>query len=191
MGRVIQFEERAVATLRERLGAAEIGARRPCSPSRAAIRARWRRSIARCIAALEADSFDALARTSSRSEWPAMLGLDCGRAGAGRRRAGVSHRRARGRAAASRRLIDRALAAGRRSRAAQGRARPSLVRPGRRADPRRSPGRASTPTRLIRAACCCSARRGDDADASDQGAQLLQFLGAALGAMLRRWATTS
>ena len=27
--------------------------------------------------------------------------------------------------------------------------------------------------------------------ASDEGAQLLQFLGAALGAMLRRWATTS
>jgi hypothetical protein len=32
---------------------------------------------------------------------------------------------------------------------------------------------------------------GDAADASDQGSQLLQFLGSTLGAMLRRWARDS
>ena len=75
MGRVIQFEERAVATLRERLGEAE------SARADLAAFARGHSGVvatihSAVIAALEADDFDALAAVVVR-DWPAMLGLDC------------------------------------------------------------------------------------------------------------------
>jgi len=75
MGRVIQFEERAVATLRERLGEAE-----SARADLAAFARGHSGAVATIheavIAALEADDFDALAAVVTR-QWPAMLGLDC------------------------------------------------------------------------------------------------------------------
>ncbi len=74
MGRVIQFEERAVAHLRERLGAAEeanqdlIAFARGHSGAVSAIHAA-------VIAALEADSIEALLHVVTQ-EWPLILGID-------------------------------------------------------------------------------------------------------------------
>ncbi len=74
MGRVIQFEERAVAHLRDRLGAAEeanqdlIAFARGHSGAVSAIHAA-------VIAALEADSIEALLHVVTH-EWPLILGID-------------------------------------------------------------------------------------------------------------------
>jgi uncharacterized protein YigA (DUF484 family) len=74
MGRVIQFEERAVAHLRERLGAAQeanedlIAFARGHSGAVASIHEA-------VIAGLEADSFEALLHVVTQ-EWPLILGLD-------------------------------------------------------------------------------------------------------------------
>jgi uncharacterized protein YigA (DUF484 family) len=74
MGRVIQFEERAVAHLRDRLGAAEeanqdlIAFARGHSGAVAAIHSA-------VIAGLEADSIEALFHVVTQ-EWPLILGID-------------------------------------------------------------------------------------------------------------------
>ena len=75
MGRVIQFEERAVATLRERLGQAE-SARADLAAFARGHSGAVATIHSAVIAALEADDFDALVVVVTR-EWPAMLGLDC------------------------------------------------------------------------------------------------------------------
>ena len=74
MGKVISFEERAVATLRDRLGAAEsanedlIAFARGHSGATAAIHAA-------VLALMDADSLDALFRVVAK-DWPRLLGLD-------------------------------------------------------------------------------------------------------------------
>jgi uncharacterized protein YigA (DUF484 family) len=74
MGRVIQFEERAVATLRERLGAAEeanqdlIAFARGHSGAVASIHAA-------VLAAMEADSLERLLHVVTQ-EWPLILRID-------------------------------------------------------------------------------------------------------------------
>ncbi len=74
MGKVISFEERAVATLRDRLGAAEsakedlIAFARGHSGATAAIHAA-------VLALMEADGPDALFRVVTE-DWPRILGLD-------------------------------------------------------------------------------------------------------------------
>ena len=74
MGMVIPFEERAVAALRQRLGAAEeanqdlIAFARGHSGAVAAIHAA-------VLAAIEADSIEALLHTVTQ-EWPLILGID-------------------------------------------------------------------------------------------------------------------
>ena len=74
MGKVIPFEERAVASLRDRLGAAEsakedlIAFARGHSGATAAIHAA-------VLALMEADSLDELLQTVS-ADWPQLLGLD-------------------------------------------------------------------------------------------------------------------
>jgi uncharacterized protein YigA (DUF484 family) len=74
MGRVIQFEERAVAHLRQRLGAAEeanqdlIAFARGHSGAVSAIHAA-------VLAGLEADSIEALFHVVTQ-EWPLILGID-------------------------------------------------------------------------------------------------------------------
>src|SRR5687768_14333921 len=74
MGKVISFEERAVATLRDRLGAAEnakedlIAFARGHSGATAAIHAA-------VLRLMEADSLDALFDVV-RDDWPRMLGID-------------------------------------------------------------------------------------------------------------------
>ena len=74
MGKVISFEERAVATLRDRLGAAEsakedlIAFARGHSGATAAIHAA-------VIALMEADSLNALFEVIA-NDWPRLLGLD-------------------------------------------------------------------------------------------------------------------
>lgn len=74
MGKVISFEERAVATLRDRLGEAEsakqdlIAFARGHSGATAAIHAA-------VLALIEADSLDALFDVVTR-DWPSLLGLD-------------------------------------------------------------------------------------------------------------------
>ena len=74
MGRVIQFEPSALATLRERLGAAEsanedlIAFARGHSGAVSSIHGA-------VLAAIEADGFEALASTVTH-DWPAVLGID-------------------------------------------------------------------------------------------------------------------
>ncbi|HEY0629658.1 MAG TPA: DUF484 domain-containing protein, partial [Sphingomicrobium sp.] len=74
MGKVISFEERAVATLRDRLGAAEsakedlIAFARGHSGATAAIHTA-------ILALMEADSLEALFDVVSK-DWPRLLGLD-------------------------------------------------------------------------------------------------------------------
>lgn len=74
MGRVISFEERAVATLRDRLGAAEsanedlVAFARGHSGATASIHAA-------VMSLMDADSIDELFETVTRA-WPRLLGLD-------------------------------------------------------------------------------------------------------------------
>src|SRR5688572_29296324 len=74
MGKVISFEERAVATLRDRLGAAEsanedlIAFARGHSGATAAIHAA-------VLALMEADSLQELFKVV-RKDWPRQLGID-------------------------------------------------------------------------------------------------------------------
>src|SRR5687768_11044783 len=74
MGKVISFEERAVATLRDRLGAAEsakedlIAFARGHSGATAAIHAA-------VLALMDADSLESLFKVVA-NDWPRLLGLD-------------------------------------------------------------------------------------------------------------------
>ncbi len=185
MGRVIQFEERAVATLRDKLGAAEsaradlLAFARGHSGAVATIHHA-------VIAALQADSFDELVAIVT-CDWPELLGIDAVALalvvnGQGFRvdQSGVEHLEPM--------LIERALGAiGDVALRNVGRGHPLF-------------GSSAT---AIRAEALVGldadppfphgvlllGQSGDHPLPSDEGAQLLQFLGAALGAMLRRWAT--
>ena len=187
MGRVIQFEQSAVATLRERLGEAE--------SARADLAAFARghsgavASIHAAVAmALEADSFDALAEVVTR-DWPAVLGIDCvalallvGEEGFRLDATGVSRcEPALIRRAASR-IGDVALRSVERGHPLFGGSADSV-----RAEALvQIEADAPFPRGLL-----LLGQTGTAAEASDQGSQLLQFLGVSLGAMLRRWARDS
>lgn len=184
MGRVIHFEERAVATLRDRLGAAEsarldlLAFARGHTGAVATIHAA-------VIAALEADSFDALIAVVIQ-DWPQMLGLDSvalalvvGGNGFRIDQTGVEHLEPA--------LVQRALLGIEEVALREvGRGHPLF---GEAAETIRAEAlvgleaEAPYPAGLL-----LLGQRGDTPTLSDEGSQLLQFLGAALGAMLRRWA---
>ena len=187
MGRVIQFEQSAVATLRERLGEAE------SARADLAAFARGHSSAVATIhsavtAALEADSFDALTAVVIH-QWPAMLGIDCaamallvGAEGFRIDAEGVSRCESA--------LIVRAA----------GRVPEVALRSVEQGHPL-----FGGDARWVRAEAIVAldaeppyprgllllGQRGSAAESSDEGSQLLQFLGASLGAMLRRWARDS
>lgn len=186
MGRVIQFEERAVATLRDKLGAAESARADLLAFARGHSGAVATIHLA-VMAALEADSFDALVAVVTR-DWPAQLGLDSvalalvvGGQGFRLDGSGVEHLEPA--------LIDRALASIDDVALREvGRGHPLF---GEAAKTIRAEalvgieGDAPYPYGLL-----LLGQSGDTPTSSDEGALLLQFLGAALGAMLRRWAKT-
>ena len=184
MGRVIQFEQSAVASLREKLGEAE------SARADLAAFARGHSGAVATIhsavtAALEADSFDALAGVVT-AQWPAMLGIDCvamalliGEQGFRVDRHGISRCEPALIARAAARVPEVALRSVERGQplygaAASGVRAEALVT---------LDGEAPYPRGLL-----LLGQSGEAAQASDEGSQLLQFLGASLGAMLRRWA---
>ena len=187
MGRVIQFEQSAVASLRERLGEAE------SARADLAAFARGHSGAVATIhsavsAALGADSFDELTQVVTH-DWPAMLGIDCvalallvGEQGFCIDRHGVSRCEPALIARATGSIGDVALRS-------VGRGHPLF---GASASDVRAEalvaleGDAPYPRGLL-----LLGQSGSAADASDQGSQLLQFLGVSLGAMLRRWARDS
>jgi uncharacterized protein YigA (DUF484 family) len=187
MGRVIQFEERAVATLRERLGEAE-SARADLAAFARGHSGAVATIHSAVIAAMEADDFDALKAVVTR-DWPAMLGLDCvamalliGDQGFRIDSHGVSRCEAALIRRAAGQVGEVALRSVERGHPLFGKAAEwvraeALVAV--EAD-------APYPRGLL-----LLGQAGAAADASDQGSQLLQFLGASLGAMLRRWARDS
>jgi uncharacterized protein len=187
MGRVIQFEERAVATLRERLGEAE-SARADLAAFARGHSGAVATIHSAVIAAMEADDFDALKAVVTR-DWPAMLGLDCvamalliGDQGFRIDSLGVSRCEAALIRRAAGQVGEVALRSVERGHPLFGKAAEwvraeALVAV--EAD-------APYPRGLL-----LLGQAGAAADASDQGSQLLQFLGASLGAMLRRWARDS
>lgn len=185
MGRVIQFEERAVASLRDQLAAATsaraelVAYARGHSGAVATIHGA-------VMAALEADSFDALLAVVTR-DWPGLLGLDSvalalvvGGRGFRIDRDGIEHLEPA--------LIERALG-GIEAVALRGvgRGHPlfGAAAPAIRAEALIGiDGAAPFPRGVL-----LLGQAGAGATASDEGAQLLEFLGASLGAMLRRWAS--
>jgi uncharacterized protein YigA (DUF484 family) len=185
MAQVIQFEERAVATLRNRLGEAE------AARADLAAFARGHSGAVATIhnavlAALEADGFDSLIAVIT-GEWPAMLGLDTvamalliGDRGFRIDGDGVSH--------CEPALIARAVShAGEVALRSVERGHPlfGIAAEGVRAEALVAlEAEAPFPRGLL-----LLGQRGAVAEGSDQGSQLLQFLGAALSAMLRRWAS--
>ena len=184
MGRVIQFEERAVATLRERLGEAE-----SARADLAAFARGHSGAVATIheavIAALAADDFDALAAVVTR-EWPAMLGLDCvamalliGDQGFRIDANGVSRCEPVLIIRAGEQVGEIALRSVERGHPLFGAAS---------ADVRAEALVALDADAPFPRGLLLLGQAGAVAEGSDQGSQLLQFLGAALGAMLRRWA---
>jgi uncharacterized protein YigA (DUF484 family) len=184
MGRVIQFEQSAVASLRERLGEAE------SARADLAAFARGHSGAVATIhsavtAALEADSFDALTNIVT-AQWPAMLGIDCaalallvGDQGFRIDHYGVSRCEPALIARAAARVPEVAVRSVARGHPLFG-AAASWVR----AEALVTlDGAAPFPRGLL-----LLGQAGAAAQASDEGSQLLQFLGASLGAMLRRWA---
>ena len=184
MGRVIQFEERAVATLRDRLGQAE-SARADLAAFARGHSGAVATIHSAVIAALEADDFDALAGVVTR-DWPAMLGLDCvamalliGDEGFRIDVHGISRCEPALIARAAGQIGDVALRSVERGHPLFGQAAgwvraEALVA---------LDGAAPYPRGLL-----LLGQSGAVAEGSDQASQLLQFLGASLGAMLRRWA---
>ena len=186
MGRVIQFEERAVASLRDKLGAAEsaradlLAYARGHSGAVATIHSA-------VIAALEADTIDEMIDVVTCG-WPSLLGIEAvalaliiGDKGFRIDACGIE--------AIEPQLVDRALGSiDEVAMRVVGRGHPlfgasaiditaeALV--GLEAD-------APFPRGLL-----LLGQSASQATPSDEGAQLLQFLGRSLGAMLRRWATT-
>ena len=185
MGRVIQFEERAVATLRERLGEAE-SARADLAAFARGHSGAVATIHSAVIAALEADGFDALSGVVTR-EWPAMLGLDCvalalliGDQGFRIDLHGVSRCEPALIARATGQVGDIALRSVERGHPLFGQTAGNV-----RAEALVAlDGEAPFPRGLL-----VLGQSGAVAEGSDEGSQLLQFLGAALGAMLRRWAS--
>ena len=185
MARVIQFEERAVATLRQRLGAAE-SARADLAAFARGHSGAVATIHSAVMAALQADGFDALAAVVTR-EWPAMLGLDCvalalliGDQGFRIDLHGVSRCEPALIARATGQVGDIALRSVERGHPLFGQAARSV-----RAEALVAlDAEAPFPRGLL-----LLGQSGAVAEGSDQGSQLLQFLGAALGAMLRRWAS--
>ncbi len=187
MGQVIQFEERAVATLRERLGQAESARADLAAFARGHSGAVATIHLA-VIAAFEADDFDALAAVVTR-DWPAMLGLDCvamalliGDEGFRIDVDGVSRCEAA--------LISRAA----------GQAGEVALRTVQRGHPLFGQAAAGIRAEALVAldgappyprGLLLLGQAGAVAEGSDQGSLLLQFLGASLSAMLRRWARDS
>ena len=135
---------------------------------------------------MEADDFDALGAVVTR-EWPVMLGLDCvalalliGDQGFRIDANGVSRCEAA--------LIDRAM----------GQVGEVALRSVERGHPLFGQAAALVRAEALVALDAAApfprgllllGQGGAVAEGSDQGSQLLQFLGAALGAMLRRWAS--
>lgn len=187
MGRVIHFEQSAVATLRTRLGEAQ------AARADLAAFARGHSGAVSAIhsavsAALEADSFDALTDVVTNA-WPAMLEIDCvalallvGEDGFRIDRHGVSRCEPQLIARAMSRVAEVALRSVERGDALFGTAADDI-----RAEALVAiDGHAPYPRGLL-----LLGQAGVSAQASDEGSQLLQFLGSSLGAMLRRWARDS
>ena len=187
MGRVIQFEERAVATLRERLGEAE-SARADLAAFARGHSGAVATIHSAVVAAMEADDFDALAAVVTK-DWPSMLGLDCvamalliGDQGFRIDGAGVTRCEAALVRRAAGQVGDVALRSVERGHPLFGKASEWV-----RAEALVAiHAEAPYPRGLLLLGQVAAA-----ADASDQGSQLLQFLGCSLGAMLRRWARDS
>ncbi len=185
MAQVIQFEERAVAALRERLGEAESARANLAAFARGHSGAVATIHIA-VLAALEADDFDALTAVVT-CEWPAILGLDCvalalliGDQGFRIDRDGVSRCEPALITRAGRQTCEIAL------------------RSVERGHPLFGPASADVRAEVLVAldadapyprGLLLLGQAGTVADGSDQGSQLLQFLGASLSVMLRRWAS--
>jgi len=184
MGSVIQFEQTAVAAMRERLGAAEtaradlLAFARGHSGAVATIHSA-------VIAALDADSFDELIAVVTR-EWPDLLGLEAvalalivGDRGFRIDSGGVE--------SVEPKLIERALGSvGTVALRGVGRGHPLFgdVAPKISAEALIGiDAEAPFPRGIL-----LLGQSHSRATPSDEGSQLLQFLGAALGAMLRRWA---
>ena len=187
MGSVIQFEQTAVAALRERLGAAEtaradlLAFARGHSGAVATIHEA-------VIAGLDASSFDELIAVVTHG-WPNLLGLEAvalalivGDQGFRIDACGVE--------TIERKMIERALGStGNVALRAVGRGHPLFGASAAAINAEALVGiRAEAP--LPRGILLLGQSANQPAS-SDQGSQLLRFLGAALGAMLRRWATTS
>ena len=184
MGQVIQFEERAVATLRERLGEAE-SARADLAAFARGHKGAVSTIHLAVLAALEADDFDALAAVVVR-DWPAMLGIErvalaliVGDQGFRIDARGVSR--------CEPLLIERALGlVGEVALRSVERGHPLF---GNDAESVRDEAlvtleaMAPYPRGLL-----LLGQAGSAAEASEQGSLLLRFLGRSLGAMLRRWA---
>lgn len=187
MAKVISFEERAVATLRDRLGAAEsanqdlIAFARGHSGATAAIHAA-------VLALIEADSLEALFDVVRR-DWPRLLGLD--QAALALVADGKGFRVEAGYiGTVEPKIVDRAIE----------RLDPVTMRTvacghplfGSTAKDIRSevlvvlPAKAPLPYGLL----LLGQRQAASLD-NRHGAQLLGFLGASLGAMLRRWLMTN
>ena len=183
MGRVIPFEERAVATLRDRLGAAEsaredlIAFARGHSGATASIHAA-------VLALMDANSLDGLFDVVTK-RWPFILGLDeAALALVAEGRGFLVHSDAVRKV--ERQLIDRAIeGADPITMRTVGRGHPLFGKAA--ADVRSEalilmPARAPLPYGILLLGQ--KAETGLDAA---HGAQLLGFLGDSLGAMMRRW----
>lgn len=183
MGSVIRFEDHAVAALRERLGRAE-SARADLLAFALGHSGAVASIHHAVICALEAGSFEELVEIVT-SRWPGLLGLDSvglalivGAQGFRLDRTGVDHLEPR--------LIDRTVRAiGEVRLRAVGRGHPLFG-----ADAANI--RAEALISLGGQAPCSRGllllgQAGEGPEESVEGAQLLEFLGAALGAMLRRW----
>ena len=185
MGRVIQFEERAVATLRERLGEAE------SARADLAAFARGHSGAVAAIhhavlAALEADSLNDLLGIVT-GDWPEIMGLDSVVLAlvVGDQAFRADHR---GIEVMARPIVNRAMQSlgavelrnvtrghplfGQAAGCVRAEALVALD------------GEAPYPRGLL-----LLGQGGAVAEGSDQGSHLLQFLGASRGAMLRRWAS--
>ena len=185
MGSVIHFEERAVASLRERLGAVESANEDLVAFARGHSGAVV--SIQRAVlAAIEADSIEALLTTVTR-EWPAILGIDSvalalvvGEAGYRADSNGVDH--------VAPQLVEKAIASldevelrG----VARGHALFGAHADGVRAEALiRIENEAPLPHGLLALGQFSDQRLG-----TRHGATLLLFLGQSLGAIIRRWLT--
>ncbi|MDQ3145304.1 MAG: DUF484 family protein [Pseudomonadota bacterium] len=187
MGSVIQFEQTAVAALREKLGAAESARADLLAYARghSGAVATIHHAV---IAALDADSFDDLIEVVTRG-WPSLLGLEAvalalivGDKGFRIDACGVE--------AIEPLLVERAL----------GSIDEVALRAVGRGHPLFGPGAEDICTEALIGldgespyprGILLLGQSASQAAPSDQGASLLQFLGASLGAMLRRWARTN